>query len=145
MSILPQMLNYQQQQPSTNPQATPAVPLPFLDGHPNRKFLQYEPITAGRAVILELYPPRFVDERQLHHLMDKHLASDEAELGHRMGIWLDGTPIQFAWKRFEDRLDFEEVGRAAQELERAGFNWRQAQTFDEVLAAFSALPQAQAS
>lgn len=122
----------------TSPQES--VPLPILEGEPNRTFLDYDSVTAGRAVVMELRPPKFVGVAEIGRYLDKHDADDEDELGQRMGIWREGTPRQNAWKRFADQLDFSALGSAAQRLERAGINWRQAVEFEEIVNAASKLP-----
>lgn len=125
--------------------ATPAtmadVPLPMLLTGPDPVFLDLTPEFAGRKVVMELFPTRFVDEDQLHQLMDKHGYDDPAAFGRNMGFYESGTPRTMAWKRWRGRVNFSKVGRAAQLIERASRNWRQCRSVDEILTAASGLSE----
>ncbi len=99
---------------SSTPPASPAITLPQLSLPSDEKFLGYSPLIAGRAVIVEL------------------LARPNDDREKRIKLWenyqRDGGVLQ-------------DLGLAAQALERAGINWRQARKPDDVLEAFHALPQ----
>ena len=78
--------------------------LPDLESTDPR-FLNLEPLQAGRAVILELHA-------RAH-------ASREARVA--------------LWRRYQRIVNLEDLGRAAQSLECAHINWRQAPSNKEVL------------
>lgn len=93
--------------------ASPAITLPPLEA-PNDRFLSYAPTLAGRAVIIEL----------------QSAPTDSRDA--RQSLWK-------AYQRAGNNL--QELGLAAQTLERSRINWRQARNTKEVLEAFRALPQ----
>ena len=95
-----------------NPQAHQAT-LPPLGCSPDEKFLSYDPSLAGRAAIIEL----------------KSKPGDNRETRQRLWAVYQATGN-----------DLELLGLAAQALERAGLNWRQATSPKAVIAAFKALP-----
>ncbi len=93
--------------------ASPAITLPRLESVDER-FLSYAPTLAGRSVIIELqsHPDDTRDARQN------------------------------LWKAYQaGGNSLQELGLAAQTLERSGLNWRQAKKPSAVLEAFRALPQ----
>ena len=99
---------------SPTPTASPAITtLPPLGSPPNERFLDYSPSVAGRAVVIELQS-RPGDSRKTR---------------------------QRLWETYQREGNIQELGLAAQTLERAGVNWRQAKRPTEVLEAFRALPQ----
>ena len=112
--ILPFPQSPQQTQlpPSATP-ATPATSLPRLEAPPNERFLGYEPLVPGRAVINELYSPAgATGEERL--ALSKYYRQDEG-------------------------VNLQDLGLAAQALERAGLNWRQAKSHEKILAASASL------
>ncbi|MBI4592048.1 hypothetical protein HY733_01215 [Candidatus Uhrbacteria bacterium] len=88
-----------------HPQASPAtIELPPLTSPKDRKFLSYDARTAGRAVLIELYAPA--------------KASREV----REALW-HGCDAEVVIT----------LGMAAQTLEQAGINWRQADNHNVIL------------
>jgi len=106
------------QSPTNPPQASQAIMLPSLGSPPDAKFLSYDPSIAGRAVVVELWA-RPDDGRE-----------------KRQRLWE-------AYQRSGGNLH--ELGHAAQALERANQNWRQARNPAAVIDAFQALPQRRGS
>lgn len=78
-----------------------------------QKFLRYPPATAGRSVILTLY--------------GSGVTSREAR--------------QALWQRHKARgTNLSELGKAAQQLESAGWNWRHAKRHRQVIKLAKLIP-----
>lgn len=94
--------------------ASPAIPLPPLEAVDER-FQSYSPTLAGRSVVVEL----------------------QSNPGDTRAA------RQKLWETYQrEGNNIQQLGLAAQVLERVGLNWRQAKTPKEVIEAFRALPQA---
>lgn len=81
----------------------------MLQGSPDARFLSYEPVVAGRAVIVHLFGARKGATRERH---------------------------QATWQRYQRLgVDLIELGRAAKILENAGIDWRRARRHSNILEA----------
>lgn len=114
MPLDPLISTQQQQTQIAHPApVSPTATLPPLGSPPDGKFLGYGPTTAGRAVLIELYAPKGATR----------------EVRER------------TWQAHAKSVKVEELGLAAQALERRGGNWRQARTHSDILAQAKLLPK----
>jgi hypothetical protein len=98
--------------PLNHTSATSTIILPTLETQPDERFLRLTSTLAGRAVLIELYAPPGSDRNT------------------RERTW---------WLR-RHQVNMAELGRAAQALERAKINWRQARDYREILAVLPPAP-----
>lgn len=114
MPLDPRMSTQPQQPQIAHPApVSPTVMLPPPGSPPDEKFLGYGPTNAGRAVLIELYAPRGATR----------------EVRER------------TWQAHAKSVKVEKLGLAAQALERAGINWRQARGYSDILAQAGRLPK----
>lgn len=106
-------ISTQQQQIAHHAPVSPTATFPPLGSPPDEKFRGYGPTMAGRAVLIELYAPKGATR----------------EVRER------------TWQAHAKSVKIEELGLAAQSLERAGINWRQARGYSDILAQAKLLPK----
>jgi hypothetical protein len=90
-------------------QVSPAIMLPRLKS-PDQRFMHLKPDLAGNAVLLRLYPPNGSTRAVIRRAHNRTLRAFSAWSNRTLG----------------------DLGRAAQALEGAGYNWREASNYEAI-------------